>query len=152
MFLVILPYGTIKSWYNQVDQTHNKIDGLVQQRHNSITYALELGLSCTKPSIWSLKLKQKIVMSSLAAQEGPLSISDKMSTKIKIFWLSVSHFRCGLTFRECQLPTFEDILNNFEWCHVLSGYTQLTTCIFQEFCAMVSMAGTSNYIDRYSGM
>ena len=29
-----------------------KIDGLVQERHNPIANALELRLSCTKPSIW----------------------------------------------------------------------------------------------------
>ena len=31
---------------------HRHIDGLVQERRNSIAYALELRLSCTNPSIW----------------------------------------------------------------------------------------------------
>ena len=32
---------------------HDHLDGLVQERRNSIANALELRLFCTKPSIWS---------------------------------------------------------------------------------------------------
>ena len=35
-------------------QSHNHRDGLMHERRNSIANALELRLSCTKPSILSL--------------------------------------------------------------------------------------------------
>ena len=38
-------------WTNFEYETY--IDGLVQERHNSIANALELRLSCTNPSIWT---------------------------------------------------------------------------------------------------
>ena len=49
------------AWLSRDDLTHsglnsmaiNHIDGLMQERRNSIANALELRLSCTKPSIWS---------------------------------------------------------------------------------------------------
>ena len=47
----VYPYK-LKVMYN--------IDGLVQERHNSIAKALELHLSCTNPSICSLLILHKI--------------------------------------------------------------------------------------------
>ena len=35
---------------SDLDQTH--VDGLVQERHNSIANALDLCLSCTIPLMW----------------------------------------------------------------------------------------------------
>ena len=45
-------YGSINSAviFYILQQEH--VDGLVQERHNSIANALELCLSCTNPSIW----------------------------------------------------------------------------------------------------
>ena len=37
-------------WYEQSNQHY--VDGLVQERRNSIANALELRLSCTNPSMW----------------------------------------------------------------------------------------------------
>ena len=45
-------YITVKSSWNDI---WNIKDGLVQERRKSIANALELRLSCTNPSIWSLK-------------------------------------------------------------------------------------------------
>ena len=42
-------YNIPKPTFTQFSQTH--VDGLVQERRNSIAKALELRLSCTNPSI-----------------------------------------------------------------------------------------------------
>ena len=49
--------GSIVNDFETIDHrcyndTVRYIDGLVQERHNSIANALELRLSCTNPSIW----------------------------------------------------------------------------------------------------
>ena len=40
-------------WFHKEFHMVCHIDGLVQERRNSIANALELRLSCTNPSIWS---------------------------------------------------------------------------------------------------
>ena len=53
--------GTINAYSNHDLRLY--IDGLVQDKRNSIANALELRLSCTNPSIWLRVLKQPFLCS-----------------------------------------------------------------------------------------
>ena len=45
------------------------IDGLVQERRNSIANAMELGLSCTNPSVWFLAVWQIDIKDAFTADD-----------------------------------------------------------------------------------
>ena len=66
IYCISISYDKVKHftvWYILFQLTYlSYIDGLVQERHNSIANALELRLSCTDPSILTWKLWNTLIM------------------------------------------------------------------------------------------
>ena len=93
----VLPWWIFKSHFNMADILHDShkkrqnIDGLVQERRNSIANALELHLSCTNPSTYS----------SLMRARYDTSFMNSVSVTCSTFSLSL------LCYMQCL-----DILNN----------------------------------------
>ena len=66
----------------------NHVDGLVQERHNSIANALELHLSCTNPSMLFLKTKWSFMVSLMVGTkiEQDLTTPRHTGDKIMMPW------------------------------------------------------------------
>ena len=59
----------------KIRQSHDRFDGLMQERRNSIANALELRLSCTNPSILSLSWEPCTYKEGLYIETKPSLLS-----------------------------------------------------------------------------
>ena len=66
----------------------DKVDGLMQERHNSIAIALDLCLSCTNPSRWSLYWN---MANRFTSHSQPMNPWDCFSVKMLSYYYRDSH-------------------------------------------------------------
>ena len=95
-FLIITLIRSIYLFSLQIIVTryiYANIDGLMQERHNSIAKALELCLPCANPSIWEIHFG--------GGQEVSLTLANIGNVSLSYFFLTILH--CTLLATEASV-------------------------------------------------
>ena len=95
------------------------IDGLVQERRNSIADAMELRLSCTNPSIWVLNLVITASVADLTLHGAQPSAATVLTTKMDMFYSESRWLWLPFRHRVTSFKMAEEILGNLPALWVL---------------------------------